>query len=307
MGRLMPRTTSAVLGGLPFTSADYCDFRTHGPHMKIDDLSVPSGRFIARHHRRSLPRPWAGLPAADSDFASVFTVPTEVGTGSAEAPAAATAVAQPTPSRRPTQGVDSVETTGPTASAPASPGSPAPPTVKPSSDRISTRTRRRTATAAGATPPALDYGFGPGGAPRPSARRANTPSRVPRPRTGSTTAVTPDPAASPVPTVPIPTATAQSLWELLCYGLRLLLATHRLHLPSWTPLATLLNCSLLIPSRVSHMPIGSDNSRRSRRATPQCVTSPSAGRRPCQPTFCRANPSHNQPPLPPDEDWCGTA
>ena len=52
------------------------------------------------------------------------------------------------------------------------------------------------------------------------------------------------------------------------------------------PLATLLNCSsLVIPSRVFHMPIGSDNSRMSRRATSQSVTSPSAGRRPCQPTF----------------------
>ena len=52
------------------------------------------------------------------------------------------------------------------------------------------------------------------------------------------------------------------------------------------PSATLLNCSsLVIPSRVFHMPIGSDNSRMSRRATPQSVTSPSAGRRPCQPTF----------------------
>ena len=54
------------------------------------------------------------------------------------------------------------------------------------------------------------------------------------------------------------------------------------------PLATLLNCSSLIPSRVIYMPFGSDNSRLSRRATPQGVTSPSAGRRPCQPTFCRA-------------------
>ena len=144
------------------------------------------------------------LPAADNDFASVFAVPTEVGAGSAEALAAATAVAQPTPSRSPTQGTDSVETTRPTASAPASPGSPAPPTVKPSSDRISTRTRRRTATAAGTVPSAVDYGFGPGGAPRPSARRANTPPRVPRPRPAPPTAATPVPTASLVPTVLIP-------------------------------------------------------------------------------------------------------
>ena len=85
-----------------------------------------------------------------------------------------------------------------------------------------------------------------------------------------------------------PTASAQSLWALLSYDLRPLSATHRLHLPIWMPLATLLYCSSLIPLRVFHMPIGSDNSRMSRRATPQGVTSPSAGRRPCQATFCRA-------------------
>ena len=82
-----------------------------------------------------------------------------------------------------------------------------------------------------------------------------------------------------------PTATAQILWELLSYGLRPLLATHRLPPPSWMPLATLLNCSSLIPSRVIHMSIGSDNSRLSRRATPQCVTSPSTGGRPASQRF----------------------
>ena len=46
-----------------------------------------------------------------------------------------------------------------------------------------------------------------------------------------------------------------------------------------------LNCSSLIPSLVIHMPIGNHNSRLSRRATPQGVTSPLAGRRACQPTF----------------------
>ena len=73
--------------------------------------------------------------------------------------------------------------------------------------------------------------------------------------------------------------------ELLSYDLRPLSATHHQHLPSWMPLATLLNCSLLIPSRVIHMPIESDNSKLSRRATPQCVTSPSAGRRPASRLF----------------------
>ena len=175
MGGLVPRTESEVLGGLPFTSLNYFDFRTHGPRMRIDDLSAPSESFVARVSASvttvdRCPGRGRTLPAADNDFASVFAVPTEVGTGSAETPAAATTVTQPTPSRSSTRGTDSVETTGPTASASASPGSPAPQMAKLSSDRISTRTRRRTATAAGKAPPAVDYGFGPGGAPRPSAR-----------------------------------------------------------------------------------------------------------------------------------------
>ena len=125
----------------------------------------------------------------------------EIGTGSAETPAAPTAVAHPSPSTSPTQGTDSVETTGPTASAPAPPGSPVPPTVKPSSDRMFTRTRRHTATAAGTAPPAVDYGFGPDGTPRASARRHYR--HFPRPRPGPPTAAKPAPPASSVPTVSI--------------------------------------------------------------------------------------------------------
>ena len=51
------------------------------------------------------------------------------------------------------------------------------------------------------------------------------------------------------------------------------------------PLATLLNSSSLIPSRVIHMPIGRDNSRLSRRARQQCVIPPSPGCWPCRSTF----------------------
>ena len=130
-----------------------------------------------------------------------FSVPTEDGTGTAADPAAATTVAQSTPfSRSSTLGTDSVAATGPTVSAPVSPGTPAPQTAKLPSDRISTRTRQRTAIAAGIVPHAADYGFGPGGAARTSAR--------------------------------CPTATAQSLRELLSYDFRLLLETCRLHLQS---------------------------------------------------------------------------
>ena len=177
--------------------------------MRIDDISTPSGSFVARACAsvgivNRCPGRGRTLSAADSDFASVFAVPTEVGTGSAEAPTAATTVAQPTPSRSSTQGTDSVDGTGPIAFTSASPGSTAPQTAKLSSDRISTRTRRRTATAPGIAPPAVDYGFGPGGAPPPSARRANTPPRVLRPRPAPPATTTPAPAASPVPTVQIP-------------------------------------------------------------------------------------------------------
>ena len=182
LGGLVPRTESAVLGGLHFISADCCDFRTHGPHMRIDDLSAPSGRFVARVSASvttvdRCPGRGRTLSAADNDSLRSSPYPPRP----ARAPQKPLLPRRPLPSRllqrSPTQGTDAVETTGPTASAPASPGSPMPPTVKPSWDRISTRTRRRTATSAGAATPAVGYDFGHGGAPRPSARRANTPPR----------------------------------------------------------------------------------------------------------------------------------
>ena len=48
LGGLVSRPESAVVGGLPFSSLDFRDFRAHGPRMMIDDLSAPSGRFVAR-------------------------------------------------------------------------------------------------------------------------------------------------------------------------------------------------------------------------------------------------------------------
>ena len=167
--------------------------------MRIDDLSAPSGRFVARVSASvttadRCPGHGRTLSVADNDSLRSSPYPSR----SARAPQKPLLPRRTSPSRllqrSPTHGTDAVETTGPTASAPASPGSPMPPTVKPSWDRISTRTRRRTATAASAAPPAVDYGFGPGGAPRPFARWANTP-RVPRPRPGPPTAGTPAPAA----------------------------------------------------------------------------------------------------------------
>ena len=72
LGGLVPRTESAVLGGLPFTSAGYCDFRTQGPHMRNDDLSALLGRFVAGVSASvttvdRCPGRNRTLPAADND------------------------------------------------------------------------------------------------------------------------------------------------------------------------------------------------------------------------------------------------
>ena len=166
----MPRPESAVSGGLPFGSSYFRDFRAHGPRMRIDDLSVHSGRFVARVCATVTTadrRPVRGyfFPAADIAFASVFAMSPEGGRGSTKSPAAATAVAphalSPSSSL---QGAHSAAITDSAASAPWPPGDPAPPTASPPSSRISTQTRRQISAGAGAEPPAVDYGFGPGGA-----------------------------------------------------------------------------------------------------------------------------------------------
>ena len=161
LGGIVPRTEIAVLSGFPFTPADYCDFRTHGPHMRIDDLSAPSGRFVARVSASvatvdCCPGRERALPAADNDSLRSSPYP----------PRSAPVLQNPLLPRRPSPSrlLQGVLHRGLTRSRPwdrlrpPPPRlSPAPSTVKPSSDRISTRTRRRTATAAGVAPPAVDY------------------------------------------------------------------------------------------------------------------------------------------------------
>ena len=176
--------------------------------MRLDDLPTPSSRFVARVSAStaivdSPPGRGGGSRADDYDFASVFAVPTVANEDSAEAPAA-TSVAQPTPSRSSVQGTDPVEPMGPTAPVSTSPGSPAPQTMTPFLDRISTTTRRRSATAAGKALPAVDYGFGPGGPSRPSSRRVTTPPRDRRLRAALPAAATPNLADPPARTVPLP-------------------------------------------------------------------------------------------------------
>ena len=173
LGGQMPRTEKSAFGGLSLTLANVCDIRTHRPRMRLDDLPTRFRRFAARVSASaatvdSFSGRGGDSCAADYNFASVFAAPTASSEDFAEAPATTTSVAQPTPSRSSVQGTDSVEPAGPIASVSTLPGSLAPQTITPFSDRISTRTRPRSATAAGKAPPAVDYGFGPGGAPRPS-------------------------------------------------------------------------------------------------------------------------------------------
>ena len=207
---IMPRTESNALGGLPFTPADVCVFRAHGPRMRLDDVSGPSRRFLARVSASvatvdgSPGRGWASR-TADNDSASGFAVPTAVSEGSARASATTTSVVQPTPSRSSVQETDLVKPADPTASVSNSPGFPASQTMTQYSDRVYTWMRRRSTTAAGNVSPAVDYGFGPGGAPRPSFSRVTTPPRASRSRQAPPAAVIPALLAdSPVRTVPLP-------------------------------------------------------------------------------------------------------
>ena len=80
--------------------------------------------------------------------------------------------------RRTRETVVSAAVTDPAACIPSPPGDRAPPTALPLSGLISTRARRRAAAVTCVAPPAVYYGFGRGGAPRPSARRGNTPPRA---------------------------------------------------------------------------------------------------------------------------------
>ena len=194
-------------------------------------------------------------PAADTVIASVFAIPIEGGTGSAEALAAATPSAQPTYLSR-----SSTQETAP----------PRPPVrLCPSPPCLALQPLLRRRRADEQRQQRVMH---------PRCRlwiRAHLPDEV-QPRRESTSpadpvaAATPALADSPVRTVPLPSDRdhAEPIWELLSYDTRLLLVIRRLHIQGRTPSETLLSCGLLIPSRVIHMTIGSESSTLSRRATP---------------------------------------
>ena len=186
-GGLVPRTKHAALGGLPLTSTAFHEFCTHEPRIRIYGLSASPGKFFARVSASVATtegctgRGSISL-AADTVFASGFAIPIEGGTGSAEALAAATPIAQPTYlSRSSTQQTAPTATTGSTVSVFAFLGTPAPPP---------SMARRRTATATGNAPPLQIMDSGMTGAldhlpdelqPRREPHSRGGPRRPPRP------------------------------------------------------------------------------------------------------------------------------
>ena len=188
--------------------------------MRIDYLSAPSGRFVAREsaavtNADRCPNRGGIWPVVNSAFASVIFLPSEGGTGSAEPPAAATAVAQHVPSQR----ADSAAITDRLVSAPSPPGDPAPPIALPPSGRISTRTHRRTAASAARL--LLIMGSGPAG-PLPHPQGVLTPRRESHGRDRLWSSLQPLllPPRLPRPYPFHPAATAPSMWEPLIQDFR---------------------------------------------------------------------------------------
>ena len=80
LGRLAPSSQSVGLGWLPLFQSDFCDFREHGPRMRIDDLDAPYGEIVARaptsvFSRGSIRILTSSMQAASDLAASVFVMP----------------------------------------------------------------------------------------------------------------------------------------------------------------------------------------------------------------------------------------
>ena len=225
----MPRTESAVFPALPFTSSDFCDFRTHRPRMRIDDLSALSGSFVARVSASvtavdRCPGRGRVLLAAGNDFASVSAVPPS----SARAPQNPRLPRRPSPSRLHFQGVLH---RGPTPSIPLA--RPCPHLSRLALRRLHSDARRHSNSSWQCTPCSQLWRW---------ARRGPLNHRpgVLTPRRESHGRDRPRPPLRPLLLPPHrspryqsrPITAVKSLWELLSYGFRLLLEAHRLQLQS---------------------------------------------------------------------------
>ena len=246
-GGLVPRIEHAALGGLPLTSTTFHDFHTHEPRIRIGGLSASPGIFVARVSASvATTEGCTGRgsisPAADTVFASVFAIPIEGGPGYSDADRTANLSIPaffPGDGPRSDHRFDCIRLRHAWHSSPSV------------VDDAPTNSDNN-----GKCTPAVDYEFGPGGAPRASSRRVTTPPRARRPRPLLL------PTRRPARYHFRPTTTTQRLWELCFYGLRLLLVKRRLHLQGRMHSATLLSCGSRNPSRFIHMPIGSANNTR---------------------------------------------
>ena len=169
-GGLVPRPEDDVLGGLLLTPSDFRNFGAHGPHLRIDDLSAPLGRFVARVCVLDITgdcRPGRSTiyPSADTAFALFFSVLLRI---SQLAPL-------PTSSAQDDDSAAIVDLAA-FASFPPDPSGPADAGAMASFGRISTLACRQTAAATGTAQPFVDCGLGPGGTLRSSVRRAGIPT-----------------------------------------------------------------------------------------------------------------------------------
>ena len=165
----------------------------------------------------------------------------------------------------------------------------------PPTGRISTWTRRRTAAAAGAAQPAVDYGFGPGRVPRMSSSRVDLPPCVPRPRLPLAAVPSAPRAPTPVPTVPI--SSDRDRAEPLSLPLLGLSTPSEPPADPTADLDVLPNYILAIPLRVILAPTGRESNVQSLRATAPYNTFFSAGHWPCPPRSWRVSPRTRAPPL----------
>lgn len=133
--------------GFVFASSGYSRLTRNRPRTRIVDFSSPSTNFVDH-----VPVPVTTIdrragrgaisPAAGTAFALVFAVPSEGGSGSAEAPAVATAVAQyASPLTSTSEGADVAAIADPATPTPSPPHNPDPLTVLPPLGCISSRTR----------------------------------------------------------------------------------------------------------------------------------------------------------------------
>ena len=302
LGRLVPRTEHTALGGLPLASTAFHDFRTHEPRIRIDGLSASPGRLVARVSSSVATTEGCTARGSISLPLTLFSLRLlPFPSRTARAPQKPWLQPPPSHSRLLYPGVLHRRRSRPR---PPVRLCPSPPSLalQPLRRRRCTDEQRLQRVMHSRCRLWIRARRGPSAIFQ---TRYSTPPRIPRPRPAPPAAATPALADLLVRTVSLPSDRdhAEPIWELLSYGSRLLLVTRRLHIQGRTLSAMLLNCGSLIPPCIIHMPIGRESSTLSRRATLWCVTSPSAGHRPCHPTSWHNTPGTSVLPSQTSRSW----